>query len=48
MSERLCIILSHPSVSNAFNRLQCHDLRWLVKRPVDELQTVLQARARSE
>lgn len=48
MSERLRVILSHPSASNALNRLQRHDLRWLVKRLVDESQTVLQARARSE
>lgn len=45
MSERLRVILSHPSASNALNRLQRHDLRWLVKRLVDESQTVLQARA---
>lgn len=48
MSERLRVILSHPSASDALNRLQRHDLRWLVKRLVDESQTVLQARARSE
>lgn len=48
MSERLRVILSHPSASDALNRIQRHDLRWLVKRLVDESQTVLQARARSE
>jgi len=48
MSERLRVILRHPSASNALNRMQRHDLRWLVKRLVDESQTVLQARARSE
>ncbi|TKI03510.1 DUF3375 domain-containing protein [Martelella alba] len=48
MSERLKIILSHPSAADALNRVQRHDLRWLVKRLVDESQTVLQARARSE
>ncbi|CDG16276.1 DUF3375 domain-containing protein [Xenorhabdus doucetiae] len=48
MSERLRVILSHPAASDALSRLQRHDLRWLVKRLVDESQTVLQARARSE
>lgn len=48
MSERLRVILSHPSASDALNRIQRHELRWLVKRLVDESQTVLQARARSE
>ncbi|MDC9581539.1 DUF3375 domain-containing protein [Xenorhabdus sp. PR6a] len=48
MSERLRVILSHPAASDALSRIQRHDLRWLVKRLVDESQTVLQARARSE
>lgn len=48
MSERLRVILSHPCATDALNRIQRHDLRWLVKRLVDESQTVLQARARSE
>ncbi|MDC9594700.1 DUF3375 domain-containing protein [Xenorhabdus sp. IM139775] len=48
MSERLRVILSHPAASDALSRIQRHELRWLVKRLVDESQTVLQARARSE
>lgn len=48
MSERLRVILRHTAASDALNRVQRHDLRWLVKRLVDESQTVLQARARSE
>lgn len=48
MSERLRVILSHPSTAEALDRLQRHDLRWLVKRLVDESKTVLQARSRSE
>ncbi len=48
MSERLRIILSHPAASDALTRLQRQELRWLVKRLVDESQTVLQARSRSE
>ncbi|MBD2795940.1 DUF3375 domain-containing protein [Xenorhabdus sp. 18] len=48
MSERLRVILNHPAASDALSRTQRHELRWLVKRLVDESQTVLQARARSE
>ncbi|EHI3196224.1 DUF3375 domain-containing protein [Salmonella enterica] len=48
MTERLRVILQHPTASDALNHLQRYELRWLVKRLVDESQTVLQARARSE
>lgn len=48
MSEQLRVILSHPAAESALSRIQRHDLRWLVKRLVDESQSVLQARSRSE
>ncbi|MFS2222822.1 DUF3375 domain-containing protein [Pantoea sp. B65] len=48
MSERLRIILHHPAAADALSRSQRQELRWLVKRLVDESQTVLQARSRSE
>lgn len=48
MSQRLRVILRHPAASDALNSQQRYDLRWLVKRLVEESKTVLQARARSE
>ncbi|MHA7845432.1 DUF3375 domain-containing protein [Serratia sp. D1N4] len=48
MSERLRVILIHPAAADALTRQQHQELRWLVKRLVDESQTVLQARSRSE
>lgn len=48
MRERVRSILAHPAASKALNRSQLVDLRLLRMRLVNEAQSVLQARARSE
>jgi predicted RNA-binding Zn ribbon-like protein len=48
MRARLRTILRHPTIPKALNRSQQMELQWLVLRLVQETQSVLQARARSE
>src|SRR5699024_8124052 len=48
MRERVRSILAHPAASKALNRNQLVDMRLLRMRLVNEAQSVLQARARSE
>ncbi|WP_236175001.1 DUF3375 domain-containing protein [Pseudomonas pseudonitroreducens] len=48
MRVRVRTILRHPAASKALQRSQQREMRWLVLRLVQESQSVLQARARSE
>ncbi|HFL2744475.1 TPA: DUF3375 domain-containing protein, partial [Pseudomonas aeruginosa] len=48
MRARVRTILRHPAASKALQRSQQKEMRWLVLRLVQESQSVLQARARSE
>lgn len=48
MSERLKTILSHPQAEKALDRQQQLELRWLKTHLIDESESVIKARARSE
>jgi len=48
MNERLKTILKHPQANKALDRQQQLELRWLKTHLVDESESVIKARARSE
>ena len=48
MSHRIKTILMHKETSNALNAQQQHDLKWLKTTLVDESESVIRARSRSE